>query len=148
MENLKREMSGWDLSPLQSSIVCPLMNTMEEVLTIAELEARWANALAATHTLVRKHPGAYHELKILTGDTVNNPVDIKEYLPTVERIVSLLKTLDPSGQGSIFHFFYSRISPSSIWQISQLRLECRDLLDHLNAFEKWRIKTSRLRIVQ
>ena len=121
---------------------------MDDVLTVADLEARWENVLTVTNTVVTKYPGVYRELKSLTGYIVDNPLDIKEYLPTAEKIVNLLKTLDPNGRGSIFNFFHDRISPSSIWQVSQLRLECQDLLDHLKVFDAWRLKNCKLKIVK
>ena len=121
---------------------------MDDVLTVADLEARWENVLTVTNTVVTKYPGVYCELKSLTGYIVDNPLDIKEYLPTAEKIVNLLKTLDPNGRGSIFNFFHDRISPSSIWQVSLLRMECQDLLDHLKVFDAWRLKNCKLKVVK
>lgn len=121
---------------------------MGERLTVAELEQRWEHALLITQTAVTKQPVVYRELKCLAGDIIAKPLDIGEYLPTAEKIVGLLRKLDPNGQGSIFYFFNNRISPSSIWDVTWLRLECKDLLAHLKAFDEWRIKTSRLNVVK
>jgi hypothetical protein len=121
---------------------------MEEELTVAQLERRWINALTATNTAVSRHPAVYRELKYLLSRTIDNPIDIKEYLPTTEKIVSLLTNLDPNGKGSIFYFFNDHFFPSDVRQVSQLRLECRDLLDHLKVFDEWRRKVCRLEVVK
>jgi hypothetical protein len=121
---------------------------MEEELTVAQLERRWLNTLIATNTAVARHPDAYRQLKYLLSDTIDNPLDIKEYVPTAEKIVSLLVDLDPNGERSIFYLFNDRIFPSDVRQVSQLRLECRDLLDHLKVFDEWRRKTCRLEVVK
>jgi hypothetical protein len=84
----------------------------------------------------------------MAGKIVTHPLDIKDYLPTAEKLATLLKTLDPSGRGSIFHFFSDRVSPSCVWQISLLRMECRDLLAHLEAFDEWRLQSRKLKIVK
>ena len=116
--------------------------------TFSELEHRWKNALNRTQTAVRNHPAAYRELKSLARDIVENPLDIKCYMPTVQKMAKLLCTLDPYGQGSIFHYFNDRISPSSIWQVHLFRMECRDLLAHLKAFDQWRIEHRGLKIIK
>ena len=120
---------------------------MNEHLTIKELEKRWENVLALTRTAVVRQPGVYRQIKSLAGDIVGKPVDIKEYLPTAERLAGLLRIMDPEENGTIFHFFRSRISPSNIWQVPLLRVECRDLLAHLEAFDQWRMRTSNLKVV-
>ncbi len=56
--------------------------------------------------------------------------------------------MDPCGHGSIFGIFSDRISPSSIWHVKMLRMECKDLLAHLNAFDEWRRKKNHLRMVK
>jgi len=121
---------------------------MKDELTISELEKRWDNALMASQTAVSRHPDVYRKLKLLADDIVEKPLDIREYLSTVEKLVDLLSTLDPNGQGSIFNLFKDRITPSSIWQVSLLRVECKDLLSHLNSFDIWRMKTCRLKVVK
>lgn len=121
---------------------------MNDKLTIEDLEKRWKNALAATQTAVRKHPSVYRKLKSLAGDIVENPLDIRDYFPSATKLTSLLKRMDPKEQGSIFNFFNDRITPSSIWQVTLLRMECKDLLAHLNEFENWRIKTRHLKIIK
>jgi hypothetical protein len=104
--------------------------------------------LTPTKGAVVRHPGVYRQLKTLAGDIVGKPLDIKEYLPTVERLAGLLRIMDPEDDGTIFHFFRSRISPSNIWQVPLLRVECRDLLAHLEAFDQWRVQTSNLKVVK
>jgi hypothetical protein len=121
---------------------------VNDQLTIKELEKRWENVLVLTKSAVAKHPGVYRQLKSLAGDIVGKPLDIKEYLPTVERLAGLLRIMDPEESGTIFHFFRSRISPSNIWQVPLLRVECRDLLAHLEAFDQWRVQTSNLKVVK
>jgi hypothetical protein len=121
---------------------------MNDRLTLKELEKRWENVLSLTRRAVLKHPAVYRQLKSLAGDIVGKPLDIKEYLPTAERLACLLETMDPENGGTIFHFFRSRISPSSIWQVPLLRVECRDLLAHLEAFDQWRLKTCNLKLVK
>jgi hypothetical protein len=121
---------------------------MNDRLTLKELEKRWENVLALTKTAVVRHPGVYRQLKSLAGDIVGKPLDIKEYLPTAERLAGLLRVMDPEDGGTIFHFFRSRISPSSIWQVPLLRVECRDLLAHLDAFDQWRVQSSNLKVVK
>jgi hypothetical protein len=121
---------------------------MNDRLTIKELEKRWHNVLALTRSAVVRNPGVYRQLKSLAGDIVGKPLDIKEYLPTAERLAGLLETMDPENGGTIFHFFRSRISPSTIWQVPLLRVECRDLLAHLEAYDQWRVSTSNLKLVK
>jgi hypothetical protein len=121
---------------------------MSNQLTITELERRWQAVLDLTRTAVSRNPGVYRQLKSLAADIANNPLDIREYLPTAEKLACLLKILDPEGRGSIFYLFSDRITPRSIWQVSLLRMECKDLLAHLKAFDKWRIDTSHLKIMK
>ena len=116
--------------------------------TLRELEKRWENVLTLTKSAVVRHPGVYRQLKSLAGDIVGNPLDIKEYLPTAERLAGLLRIMDPNESGTIFHFFRSRISPSNIWQVPLLRVECQDLLAHLEAFDQWRVQSSNLKVVK
>jgi hypothetical protein len=121
---------------------------MNSRLTIRELEKRWENVLSITRTAVARNPGVYHQLKALAGDIVERPLDISEYLPTAEKLVGLLKIMDPDGGGSIFSFFNDRISPSCIWHVPLLRMECKDLLAHLKAFDQWRIDTRHLKLMK
>jgi hypothetical protein len=121
---------------------------MQDKLTVDQLESRWLNVLMATDTAFKSQPSAYLELKSLLVSIINHPLDIKDYLPTAEKIVHLLKDLDPKGQGSLFHYFKDRFTPSNVWQIAELRLDCRDLLDHLTAFDKWRLDKCHLRLIQ
>jgi hypothetical protein len=121
---------------------------MEDELTVDQLETRWQNVLIATDTAIRSQPNAYLELRSLLVNIINNPLDINDYLPTAEKIVHLLKDLDPNGHGSLFHFFNERFSPSNIWQVSELRLDCRDLLDHLKAFDEWCMDTCHLKVIK
>jgi hypothetical protein len=116
--------------------------------TLRELEKRWENVLILTRSAVVRHPDVYRQLKSLAGDIVCKPLDIKEYLPTAERLAGLLRIMDPEESGTIFHFFRIRISPSDIWQVPLLRVECRDLLAHLEAFDQWRVQTSNLKVVK
>lgn len=121
---------------------------MNDRPTLKELEKRWENVLILTKSAVVRHPGVYRQLKSLAGDIVVNPLDIKEYLPTVERLADLLRIMDPGDGGTIFHFFKNRLSPSSIWQVPLLRVDCRDLLAHLEVFDQWRVQTSNLKVVK
>lgn len=121
---------------------------MNDRLTIKELEKRWENVLTLTQSAVARHPGIYRQLKSLAGDIVGKPVDIKEYLTTAEKLADLLRIMDPEDAGTIFHFFRRRISPSDIWQVPLLRVECRDLLAHLKAFDQWRLQRRSLKIVK
>ncbi len=121
---------------------------MSETLTITELERRWEKALTATDKAVARHPAAYRKLKSLAENIVAEPLDIQDYLPTATKLVNLLQKLDPKGQKSIFHFFNDRISPSSVWHVKFLRVECNDLLAHLKAFNEWRLKIRRLKIMK
>jgi hypothetical protein len=117
-------------------------------LTVGELEQRWQMALNQTRAAVARHPGAYHELKTLALDIIATPLDIEDYPPAVKKLAELLERLDPGGQGSIFFYFNHRIAPSSICDVPWLRMECRDLLAHLKAFDQWRIQCCRLRLVE
>ena len=117
-------------------------------LTIAELEKRWENVLSVTQTAVERHPAVYRQLKFLAGEILEKPLDISDYLPTAQKLAGLLKIMDPDGPGSIFGYFGERISPENIWQVPLLRMECKDLLSHLDVFDQWRISACRLRIVK
>lgn len=122
---------------------------MEPTFTVEELERRWEKALEATRCAVAANPATYRRLKALAAEIVAGPIDINDYFPTVEQLVDYLKTLDPFGHGSIFDIFCERISPdSSIWQVRTLRMECKDLLAHLDVFDQWRREKSHLRIVK
>ena len=120
---------------------------MSNQLTIAELEKRWEKVLGLTKTAVIRHPDAYCQLKSLAADVATKPLDIKEYLSTAEKLAGLLKIMDPEGRGSIFYLFNDRIAPRSIWQVPLLRMECKDLLAHLETFDEWRVSTCHLKVV-
>ena len=121
---------------------------MANQLTLSELESRWKKALTVTRAAAGNHPRTYRELKSLAFRIVDSPVDINDYFPTVERLLDHLHRLDPCGRGTIFHIFSERIAPTSIWQVRQLRMECRDLLSHLDAFDQWRRQKSNLKRVK
>jgi hypothetical protein len=121
---------------------------MDSHLTVGKLESRWEKTLTATQTAAAMHPEIYRNLKNQAAAIVENPIDINDYFPTVEKLVDHLKDMDPCGHGSIFDIFSARISPSSIWHIKMLRMECRDLLFHLNAFDEWRRSQHHLRMVK
>ena len=121
---------------------------MNESPSIDELRKRWENVLAATDKAVAKHPDVYREIKSLAGDIVAKPLDIKDYPITAEKLVQLLKTIGCDTQGSIFHFYYDRVSPLSIWHLKLFRVECKDLLANLNAFDEWHRKIHRLRVLK
>jgi hypothetical protein len=121
---------------------------MDECFTLEQLKARWGHALAMTLRAVARRPNAYRELRRLAEDVVCAPLDIGEYMPVAKRLVELMETLDPQGTGSIFHLFAPRMSPSSIWHMKLLRVECQDMLAHLREFEEWRLSKHRLRIVK
>ncbi len=121
---------------------------MDDRLTVSELEKRWESTLKATEIAVSRHVDVYRRLKILANDIVTKPLDIKDYLPTVQKLIEFFNLLDSDGRKSIFYFFNHRISPSSIWHVKLLRLECRDLLAHLNAFDDWRRKIHGLKVVK
>lgn len=116
--------------------------------TLAELESRWEKTLTATQTAAANHPGTYRKLKTVATEIMSTPIDINDYFPTVNKLIGLLEALDPCGQESIFHIFKIRISPSSIWDVKMLRMECRDLLAHLDSFDEWRRKKHHLRQVK
>lgn len=119
-----------------------------EPTTLAELECRWQKALESTRNAVSRHPDCYRELKKRVTDIVAKPLDVREYLPTAEKVANLLKALDPEEQGSIFCFFSDRIKPADIWQVALLRVECKDLLSYLKVFDDWRMKSNQLRVVK
>jgi hypothetical protein len=121
---------------------------MNEKLSVEELEGRWENALLSTDKAVAAHLPVYREIKKLAADIITKPLDIEDYPPTADRLVGLLKTIGCQTQGSIFHFYYDRVSPSSIGNLKFLRLECRDLLSHLEAFDEWRSKKCHLMVVK
>lgn len=121
---------------------------MHSHLTVRELEVRWEKMLSSTLIAAAEHPQTYRELKTQAAAIIDNPIDIKDYFPTVEKLVNLLHALDPCGHGSIFEIFNARISPSSIWHVKMLRMECKDLLAHLSAFDQWRRDIHHLRMVK
>ncbi len=120
---------------------------MDAQLTVAELEARWEKALEATQSAAAAHPAVYRQIKTQAAAIVENPIDINEYFPIVEKLVEHLNVLASSGHDSIFGIFRARISPTTIWQVRMLRMECQDLLAHLKAFDRWRREKVQLRIV-
>ena len=121
---------------------------MDEKLSFEELEKRWDDVLHGTDNAVSAHPTVYRELKQLAADIIAKPLDIEDYPATAERLASLLKTIGSRAPGSIFHFYCNRVAPSSICNLKFLRLECRDLMSHLQAFEEWRSNRCRLRVVK
>ena len=121
---------------------------MKDRLTVKMLEKRWEKALQATLIAAKRHPETYRQVKAQASDIVENAVDIKEYFPAVEKLLFHLETLDPDRRGSIFDIFNDRLFPTNIWQVKMLRMECRDLLSHLNAFDEWRREKHRIRIVK
>lgn len=121
---------------------------MDDPLSLSELVSRWKDTLRATRLSTTKHPHTYRELKSLAAQVVNTPIDIDRYFPTVEKRLNHMKRLDPTGRGSIFQIFGERIKPSSIWQVRQLRMECRDLSAHLEVFDGWRRQQHHLKRVK
>jgi len=121
---------------------------MEPNLTVEELEARWKETLEATRRAAAADPAAYRRLKTQATQVLENPVDINDYFPTVDQLIACLKSLDPCDQGSIFDIFCKRLSPDDIWQVRDLRLECRSLLAHLEAFDRWKRERCHLRMVK
>ena len=121
---------------------------MDNAPTLRELEHRWQRTLESTRAAVAQHPECYRELKRRAERIVTHPLDIREYLPTAERVVCLLRTLDPCETGSIFCFFRKRIEPSSVFKVPLLRVECRDLLAYLKVFDDWRKQSSGLTVVK
>jgi hypothetical protein len=121
---------------------------MNDKISVTELKKRWAHVLTATGKAAAAHPATYGELKTIAAAIVDEPLDIKEYFPTVEKLAQLLHNLDPCGSGSIFDLFCDRFSPRTIWQVQLLRVECKDLLAHLHDFDQWRRKTRHLRVVK
>lgn len=121
---------------------------MDENLTVCDLKQRWENVLKITQKSVSIHPTEYRQLKSLARDIVYKPLDIGEYLPTIKKLTNLLTAMDESGKGTIFHLFNQRIRAEEIWQNNLLRVECRDLLAHLEEFDQWRIKLHRLKIIK
>lgn len=121
---------------------------MDDQLTLSDLEAQWQNTLQATRLSTTKHPCTYRELKSLAAHVVNHTIDIDAYFPTVEKLLNHMQRLDPTGRGSIFHIFSQRIKPVNIWQVRLLRMECRDLLEHLSAFEQWRRQQHHLKRIK
>ena len=121
---------------------------MDENITVSDLKQRWENVLKVTRKSVCNHPTEYRRLKSLARDIVYKPLDIREYLPTVKKLTDLLTQMDQEDQGSIFYLFNQRIRPSDIWRDNLLRVECRDLLEHLEAFDQWRISIHGLKIVK
>ena len=124
------------------------MAAMDEHLSVAQLQQRWERALDTTAKAVSDRPAVYAEVKSLVRAVIDQPLDIKHYFPTVEKLVRLLNTMDPGGNGSIFHLFSRQIEPGSIWQVRLLRMACKDLLVHLNAFEEWRRNRHRLKVMK
>lgn len=121
---------------------------MEKPPSLKDLQARWEKVLHATQRTVAAHPAVYRQLKAQAAEIVENPIDINDYFPVVEKLIDRLTALDPGENGSIFAIFSARISPSTIWQIKMLRMECRDLLAHLDDFDKWRRGNIHLRMVK
>ena len=121
---------------------------MEPTLTVEELETRWEKALEATRRAAAAHPATYRQLKLLAADVLDNSVDINDYFPTVEHLIECLTLLDPCHRGSIFDIFCERLAPGDIWQVRNLRLECKDLLAHMDAFDRWRRKKCHLRMIK
>ena len=121
---------------------------MDDQLTQSDLETKWQDTLQATRLSTINHPCTYRELKTLADHVVNDTIDIDAYFPTVEKLLSHMQRLDSIGRGSIFHIFSQRITPTSIWQVRSLRMECRDLLAHLLAFEQWRRQQHHLKIIK
>jgi len=121
---------------------------MYETLTISELERRWEKTLSATEKAVTRHPHVYREIKLLVEEIITKTLDINDYPFTAEKLGGLLRTMEDDTQNNIFHYFYDRVAPSSISRLKLLRLECRDLLEQLKAFDMWRMETHQLRLLK
>jgi len=121
---------------------------MDKSPSVDELRKRWEAALTVTDEAVARHPMVYREIKSLTVDIITKPLDIEDYPMTAERLVRLLKSIGCDTQGSIFHFYYDHFSPSSIWHLKLFRAECQDMLAYLDAFDEWRRKIHRLRLLK
>jgi len=121
---------------------------MNESLSVMDLEKRWKESLTATEAAVVHHPEVYREIKSLVEKVITRTLDIGDYLPTAERLGSLLQKMDTATQNSIFHFFTEPVSPASIRNLKYFRFECMDLHEQLKAFDAWRLKSHRLVIVK
>jgi len=116
--------------------------------SIDELKKRWEAVLTVTDRMVVRQPGVYREIRSLAEDILTKPLDIQDYPMTAERLTRLLRIAGYQAQGTLFHFYFDRFSPSSISRLKLFRAECRDLLASLDAFEGWRRKTRRLRLLK
>lgn len=121
---------------------------MNETLTLEKLQRRWEKVLSASERAVARDPEAYLQIKTLADDIANRPLDIAEYMPTADKLVGLLKQMEGELQGTLFHYYRNNVSPTSIWHLKLLRVECRDLLASLEAFEEWRKSRRPLKIVR
>jgi hypothetical protein len=117
---------------------------MEETLTLKDLQDRWEKTLSITEKLVVRDPNGYSQIKELLKDIVTKTVDICHYEDTAIKLDRLLTKIDDASKRSIFYFFSDRFSPFSISKMRLFRIECRDLLDQLKAFEDWRIEKHHL----
>lgn len=120
----------------------------QERVSFQELNRRWETMLIRTEAAVGSQPGAYQDLKRLAVRIVDEPLDIGEWLPTARKMADLLVLLDPDRSGSIFGCFHDYILPSDVWHAATLRIDCADLLDHLNKFDQWRREKRQLHVVR
>ncbi|MFH1155986.1 MAG: hypothetical protein V1793_19440 [Pseudomonadota bacterium] len=121
---------------------------MNTPITPLDLEKRWQAMLSASAAAVNRHPRVYRELQALVRQVLSGPLDVDAYFPTAETLVDLLSSLDPQGAGTIFHAFKERMSPSDIWHVRLLRVECMDLLDYLETLNEWRRTSHGLRVLE
>jgi len=121
---------------------------MNETLSIVDLENRWEKSLMATEALVVQYPETYREIKSLVKEVVTRTLDIGDYLPTAERLVSLMQEMDAVTADSIFHFFREQFSPTSIGKLKLFRFECMDLYELMKAFDAWRLKSHHLEVIK
>ena len=120
---------------------------MVDTVTFEELQRRWEKALIVSEKAVADNPVVYREIKSLAGDIANKPLDIAEYVPTADKLFELLEKMCSEAHGTIFQYYYKSVSPTSIWHLKLLRVECRDLLASIEALDKWRKNKRSLKVV-
>ena len=91
-------------------------------------------------------PGVYREICRIIRQIDGGPVDIDAYFEIAVRLSGHLKEMGP---GTLFYnYFYEHIDPCQYGNARFFRSHCRDLLEQIQALERWRKSSRRLRLVK
>jgi hypothetical protein len=117
------------------------------LLTIDDLQRRWAESLLASQQAIRCNYSVYRELKRLVRQINTKALDVAEYYPTAVHLGTMLRDLSSGCSNSVFQYFAEQIDPRQQGDVRCFRMECRQLSEQLAELDRRRTSGSHLRII-